>query len=100
MKIRNSLKTTLDKSIALLTLLLLSPVLLMIYTAIYLEDRSDPIFKQKRLGKDGVIFSMYKFRTMKPNAPDLRSEDGGTFNAENDPRVTRVGRFSSQNELG
>lgn len=99
MNIRNSLKTSLDKSIALLILLALSPVLLMVYTAIYLEDRANPIFKQKRLGKDGGIFSMYKFRTMKPNAPDLRSEDGGTFNAENDPRVTHVGRFLRKTSL-
>ena len=36
---------------------------------------------------------MYKFRTMKVNAPDLRNPDGSTYNAEDDPRLTPVGRF-------
>lgn len=46
-----------------------------------------------RIGKNGRIFKMYKFRSMIVNAPDLRMEDGSTYNAADDPRVTKVGRF-------
>lgn len=47
----------------------------------------------KRLGRYGKPFPMYKFRSMKVNAPDIRLKDGSTFNGENDPRVTKLGRF-------
>ena len=36
---------------------------------------------------------MYKFRSMKVNSPDIRNEDGSTFSSEDDPRLTRIGRF-------
>lgn len=42
---------------------------------------------------------MYKFRSMKVNAPDLRNEDGSTFNSEDDPRLTRVGKFIRKTSL-
>lgn len=42
---------------------------------------------------------MYKFRSMKVNAPDLRNEDGTTFNSENDPRVTKIGRLLRKTSL-
>lgn len=61
--------------------------------AIKLEDQGPVFYNAPRLGKDGKIFEMYKFRSMKVNAPDLRNEDGSTFNAENDPRLTKVGKF-------
>lgn len=38
-------------------------------------------------------FKMYKFRSMKVDAPDIRNEDGSTFNSNNDPRVTRIGKI-------
>lgn len=47
----------------------------------------------ERLGRDCKPFKMYKFRSMKVNAPDIRLEDGSTFNATDDPRVTKVGKF-------
>jgi lipopolysaccharide/colanic/teichoic acid biosynthesis glycosyltransferase len=45
------------------------------------------------MGKKGKRFTMYKLRSMKINAPDLRNPDGSTFNSENDPRVTKIGKF-------
>src|SRR5690606_18350475 len=45
------------------------------------------------LGKDMKEFKMYKFRSMKVNAPDIRNEDGTTFNSSDDARVTKVGRI-------
>ena len=42
---------------------------------------------------NGTVFKMYKFRSMKLNAPDIRNEDGSTFNSEDDPRLTSIGKF-------
>ena len=61
--------------------------------AIYLEDRGPIFYNASRLGKDGKVFKMYKFRSMKVNAPDLRKADGSTYNGEDDSRLTKVGKF-------
>jgi len=61
--------------------------------AIKLDD-GGPIFHMaSRIGKNGRIFKMFKFRSMIVNAPDLRMADGSTYNASDDPRVTKVGKF-------
>lgn len=61
--------------------------------AIKAEDRGPVFYNAPRLGKDGKTFKMYKFRSMKVNAPDIRLEDGSTYNGEDDPRVTKIGKF-------
>lgn len=68
-------------------------MLIIIGPIIYFEDRGSIFYNAPRLGKDGKIFKMYKFRSMKENAPDIRNEDGSTFNAEYDPRLTLIGKF-------
>jgi len=77
--------------------LLLMPIVLLLIVfvgiAIKLEDRGPIFYFANRIGKDGQIFKMYKFRSMKVNAPDIRLEDGSTFNSDNDERVTKVGKF-------
>lgn len=60
---------------------------------IYFEDKGSVLYKQDRLGKNGRVYKMYKFRSMKVNAPDLRNIDGSTYNGEDDPRVTKIGKF-------
>lgn len=60
---------------------------------IWLNDHGPIFYKAKRLAKGGSIFSMYKFRSMKVDAPDIRLENGDTYNGDDDPRVTKVGRF-------
>ena len=67
--------------------------------AIKMGDGGPIFYKSKRVGKDFKQFGMYKFRSMKVNAPDLRMEDGSTYNAEDDPRVTKVGRFLRKTSL-
>lgn len=57
------------------------------------EDGGPVFYKSKRIGKGYKEFSMLKLRSMKVNSPDLRNEDGGTFNSKNDPRVTKIGKF-------
>lgn len=56
-------------------------------------DKGPVFYNAKRIGKDGKLFKMFKFRSMKVNAPDIRLSDGSTYNGEDDPRVTKVGKF-------
>lgn len=60
---------------------------------IYLEDKGPIFYKAQRIAKGGKPFSMLKFRSMKVNAPDIRLEDGSTYNGDDDPRVTKIGKF-------
>lgn len=77
--------------------LLLTPFILLITIfvgpTIYLEDRGAIFYKAKRRGVKGKIFEMYKLRSMKMNAPDIRNADNSTYNSPDDPRITKVGRF-------
>jgi lipopolysaccharide/colanic/teichoic acid biosynthesis glycosyltransferase len=87
------IKRIVDIMLSLLALLFFSPLFLLITVAIKLDSKGPALFRQTRVGKDGKPFTCYKFRTMYVNAPDIRNPDGSTFNAEDDPRLTRVGRF-------
>ena len=59
---------------------------------IYFTDRGNPFYNAERVGKNGKPFKMYKLRSMYVNAPDIRLSDGSTYNGEDDPRVTPIGR--------
>lgn len=86
----------------LLALLLLPPILLVIcisYILIKIEDGGPVFYMESRTGFHGKPFKMYKLRSMKVNAPDIRLEDGSTFNSEDDPRVTRFGRFARKTSI-
>ena len=87
------IKRLLDIVLSILILPVL--IVLMIPTAIFikLEDRGTIFYNGKRLGKNMEQFSMYKFRSMKENAKDIRNIDGSTFNSSNDSRVTNIGRI-------
>lgn len=85
---------------SLIALSILSPVMLITMIAIYIDDPGAVIFKQIRMGKDGREFMIYKFRSMKINAEDLKEElinrnqsEGANFKMRHDPRRTRVGKF-------
>lgn len=78
---------------ALIFLPIFFVVLLPIALCIWLSDRGPIFYNAKRLGKNGKVFKMYKLRSMKINAPDLRNEDGSTYNGEEDPRLTQIGKF-------
>jgi lipopolysaccharide/colanic/teichoic acid biosynthesis glycosyltransferase len=71
-------------------LVLTSPVLLAAMLAIRLESSGSPIYRQRRVGKDGAPFDMYKLRTMVADAEFMG--DGLAVN-RGDPRITRVGAF-------
>ena len=102
-------KVLFDRIASALLLLLLSPLLLLIWIAIKLESTGPALFKQRRSGRHGDPFTMYKFRTMHSDAEMRKAEldalnemSGPVFKIKKDPRVTRVGaflRFTSLDEL-
>ena len=94
------IKSAFDRAAALTALVLLFPVLAMLALALKLGDRGPVLFRQTRVGKDGEVFSLYKFRTMIVDAEQrkaqliaLNESDGVLFKMRKDPRVTRVGAF-------
>lgn len=86
-------KRVFDIVACLIALPFVSIVLIPVSIAIKLEDHGPVFYHSGRLGVGFKEFGMLKFRSMKVNAPDLRNEDGSTYNSEKDPRVTRVGHF-------
>jgi exopolysaccharide biosynthesis polyprenyl glycosylphosphotransferase len=91
-------KDLFDRSAAAAALILLSPLLIVLAVAIRLHDRGPALFTQVRVGKDGHMFRIYKFRTMVVDAEKRRNQllesndtDGVLFKLRNDPRVTAVG---------
>lgn len=86
----------------LLCIMILPFVLLVtipVAAAIKLEDGGPVFYKSRRLGIGFTEFDMLKFRSMKVNAPDLRNDDGSTYNSPADRRVTRVGYFLRETSL-
>lgn len=82
------LKRPLDALLALAILILLSPFLAVVSLLIKIESRGSVLYRQRRWGRQGMPFYVYKFRTMVP-----ASDDSVTPAAEDDPRVTRIGRL-------
>lgn len=66
---------------------------------IKLEDGGSVFYKAERIGRFGKIFKMYKLRSMKENAPDIRLADGSTYNGDDDPRVTKFGKFARKTSI-
>jgi lipopolysaccharide/colanic/teichoic acid biosynthesis glycosyltransferase len=98
---RYVIKRTFDLTCTTIALLLLSPLLLIIALAVKISDPKGPIiFKQTRVGKNGKLFTMYKFRSMYADAEERKAalqeynESGGpTFKMKNDPRIYPFGRI-------
>ena len=83
------MKRLMDVVLALIALVLLAPLMLAAAVAIGVESGAPVLFRQTRVGLHGREFGMFKFRSMVKNAASL----GPYFTSENDPRITRVGRF-------
>lgn len=75
---------------SLLGLIITSPIMLIVAILIKIESPGPVIFKQPRIGKDGKVFNIYKFRSMCQNAEKTGS---GVYSDKNDSRVTKVGKF-------
>ncbi len=94
--VQNFLKRSLDLGVAVVGTLALAPLWLPIALLIKLDSRGPVFFVQKRLGLYGSTFPMFKFRTMVQDAEKIGT---GLFSYEDDPRITRVGRFLRQTSL-
>lgn len=99
------IKRVSDVTLSIFALTVLSLLMAGVAAAIYIDDpHAGPIFVQERVGKNGRRFKIYKFRSMVYNAEELKKEleakgytmkepGDPTYKLENDPRITRVGRF-------
>lgn len=92
-------KRLLDLIIGVVAMIPLLLLVVVLGPAIYLEDRGPVFYNAPRVGKNGREFVMYKFRSMKVNAPDLVMEDGSTYNGADDPRMTKIGAFMRRTSL-
>ncbi|MCG6553852.1 MAG: sugar transferase [Candidatus Magnetominusculus sp. LBB02] len=92
------IKRLIDIAGSLLLLIMFAPYMAFIAVLIVIETEGGALFSQRRCGKNGVDFAMYKFRTMVKNAEEIKTSlanevEGSVFKVINDPRITRVGRF-------
>ena len=100
------IKRSFDLLGSALILALLAPLMAMIAAAIKLDSRGPVFFRQRRVGREDEVFEIYKFRTMVDGADAQRAAlahrneaGGGLFKIEDDPRITRVGRFLRRTSL-
>ncbi len=99
-------KRLMDIALAGLGLVLTLPLMLLIALAVKIDSPGPVFFRQRRCGKEGREFTMYKFRTMRSDAQSLQDKlkernnvDGPMFKIKNDPRLTRLGRFLRKTSL-
>ena len=83
-------KRVMDFIIALCALIVLSPVMIIVAILVKATSPGPAIFVQQRVGKDGKVYDMYKFRSMCVGA---EQQEGGVFCTKGDARVTKVGKF-------
>lgn len=100
-------KRAFDIISSLIVLILTSPILICVAIAIRLESKGSIIFGHTRIGKDGIPFKVYKFRSMYENAAEIfesfteeqKKEYYKNFKLDNDPRITKVGNFIRKTSL-
>lgn len=90
-------KLVMDICISLVALLILFIPLLIVAIIIKLDSEGPVIFKQERLGKNGVPFKIWKFRSMRVGA---EKQGTGVYSYKGDPRITRVGTIKDANSCG
>ena len=93
------IKPLLDKIISLIALPIFLLLFIIIGLAIKVEDKGPIFYKAERIGKGSKKIYMYKFRSMKVNAPNILNDDGSTFNSKDDPRVTKIGKILRNTSL-
>ena len=86
-------KRFIDILLSLLALPFVFLIVLAVAPFIFFEDKGPLFYNAVRRGRYGKKFKMFKLRTMYVNAPDIKNADGSTFNSDQDPRVTKIGRF-------
>ena len=86
-------KRLIDLLLCLIGLPLFAVAYVIFAPIIYFTDKGPVFYNAERIGRNGKLFKMYKFRSMYVDAPDIRLADGSTYNGDDDPRVTPIGRF-------
>ena len=92
-------KRLIDIMVSFIALPFVGLVILFAAPVIHFTDRGPVFYNAERRGKNGKVFKMYKLRSMYVNSPNLKNSDGSTFNSENDPRVTPIGRILRKTSL-
>lgn len=92
-------KRVIDLTFSLFALPFFTILVAILGPIIWFEDKGPIFYAGKRIGQYGKPFGMLKFRSMRVNAPDIRLEDGSTYNGNDDPRITKVGRFLRKTSL-
>lgn len=92
-------KRLIDIIIGFCALPFVAVVILVFAPIIFFTDKGPVFYNATRAGKDYKPFKMFKLRSMYVNSPDLKNPDGSTFNSDNDPRVTPIGRFLRKTSL-
>ena len=87
--VTNAIKFVVERTLAFVAVLLLAPLFLIIAIVIKLDSRGPVFFRQERVGKDQVLFRIFKFRTMHVGA----YREGARLTLKRDPRITRIGAF-------
>lgn len=87
---KNFFKRFLDIFFSLLGIIITSPILLVVAILIKIDSKGPVIFKQQRIGKNGKVFNIYKFRSMVVGAEQTGS---GVYSGKGDKRVTRIGKI-------
>jgi len=93
------MKRIFDVVVSAAALVVCAPIMAMIAVLVRASSPGPVIYKSTRLGHRGQRLEMLKFRTMVDKAPDLRNPDGSTYNASDDPRVTRTGAWLRRTSL-
>ncbi len=91
-----AIKRVMDVTLALVGLVVLSPVLILIAILVKLSSRGPVFYRQERCSLDGRTFPMLKFRSMRP---DAEAKTGAVWTSKNDPRCTRIGAFLRKTNL-
>jgi undecaprenyl-phosphate galactose phosphotransferase len=105
-----NIKAIFDKVLSITLFILFLPILLILYAIVYVSTGGHPVYKQKRIGKDGKVFKIYKFRTMRTDAdaileeilendPAKKAEWEQEFKLKDDPRITKIGQFLRRTSL-
>ena len=92
-------KRIIDICIGLVALPFVLLIILCCAPFIWWTDKGPIFYNATRAGKDYKPFKMFKLRSMYVNSPDLKNPDGSTYNSDDDPRVTPIGRFMRKTSL-
>lgn len=93
------IKRLFDVVVSIVLMIPIGIIILISGVVIKAEDKGPIFYMSDRTGRFGHIFKMYKLRSMKVNAPDIRLADGSTYNGEDDPRVTVFGKFARKTSI-